>query len=301
MNFRAHWPSPFLAVLLLAPVFTVHTQQVDCSVQVNFEAVATTNKELLNNFAADLTDYLNNYKWGTDNLDQKVRCTLNIFIQSVAGENQYQAQAFVGSQRPIYGTRKNSAVIRLLDETWNFTYVRGRPINHTPYAFNDLTSFLDFYMYIVLGYDYDTYEPLSGTPFFQKAAEVANLGRSTGQKDWQLTTGAFSRIQLIDEILDPKFEPVRKASYAYHFSGLDSVASNPSQAYSNIVNALDLIGKTRKLVDPRNIFIKSFFDAKHLEIADLFLNYGDPSIYAKLSALDPPHLQTYEAYRAKMK
>jgi hypothetical protein len=268
---------------------------------VNYEAVATTNKELLNNFAADITDYLNNYKWGTDNLEQKVRCTLNIFIQSVTGENQYVAQVFVGSQRPIYGTRKNSAVIRILDDAWNFTYVRGRPINHTPYSFDNLTSFLDFYMYIVVGYDYDTYEPFSGTPFFQKASEVANLGRSTGQKDWQLTTGSFSRIQLIDEILDPKFEPVRRASYDYHFAGLDSLSINPEQAYRNIINALELIGKARKRVDPRNIFIKSFFDAKHLEIADLFLNYGDPSIYVELGALDPPHLQTYEQYRARQK
>ena len=274
-------------------------QELDCTVQVNYESVATTNEELLSNLASDISDYVNNYSWGSENLPQKVKCTLNIFVQSVIGEDAYQAQVFVGSQRPIYDTEKSSAVVRFLDETWNFTYIKGRPINHNLYSFSDLASFLDFYAYIILGYDFDTYESLSGTPFFHKAAEVASLGRSSGQKGWELTTGTFTRAQLINEILNPKFEPVRAASYTYHFAGLDSLSVEPRKARSNILVALESIGKARKQIDPRNFVIKAFFEAKHLEIAELFRHYHDPSIYAKLSDIDPSHVQTYEEYRTK--
>jgi len=31
-------------------------------------------------------------------------------------------------------------------------------------------------MYLVMGYDFDTYERLSGRPLFQKAADVASQG-----------------------------------------------------------------------------------------------------------------------------
>jgi hypothetical protein len=290
-----------LFVPFFFPASHLLAQQVDCTVQVNYEAVATTYKDLLTNFASDVSAYVNNYQWGTTTYDQKTKCTLNIFIQGATGENRYQAQVFVGSQRPIFGTQKSSAVLRLFDESWEFTYLKNQPINHNLYSFSDLASVLDFYMYIILGYDYDTYEELSGTPLFQKAADVASLGNSSGQKGWQHTTGTYNRVQLIDEVLNPKFEPVRRASYVYHFTGLDSLLTNPGRAYTNILTALETIGKAKKEVDPRNIVLRSFFEAKHLELADLFVLYSDPSVYALLSAIDPSHQTTYEQYRSKHK
>ena len=276
-------------------------QEVDCTVQVNYEAVASTNKEFLQNFAADLRDYLNNYKWGSDNPGEKIQCTFNIFVQGVVGDNRYSAQVFVGSQRKIFGTGKGSAVLRLFDESWEFTYLRDRPLSHNPYTYNDLTSFLDFYIYLILGYDYDTYDPLSGTPFFQKAAEIGSLGRSNGQKGWQPTTSTFSRVQLVDELLNPTFEPVRKASYVYHFTGLDSLTIAPEKASKNILSALEGIASAKKRADPRNLVTKTFFDTKYQEIAAVFENYHDPAIFLRLSAIDQAHMKTYEEYRTKRK
>jgi hypothetical protein len=276
----------------------IFAQEVDCSVQVNYEAVGASNKEILRTFASDVKDYVNNYKWGSDNLDEKIKCTLNIFIQSASGDN-YTAQVFVGSSRRIYHSQKSTAVTRFFDESWEFTYVQNRPITHNIYSFNDLASFLDFYIYVVIGYDFDTYDKLSGTRFFQKAADIASLGRSSSQKGWQRTTANYSRQQLIDEILNPKFEPVRVAEWTYHFTGLDSLAISPDIAFNNILAALGSIGKTKKDVDPRNILIRSFFDTKYLEIADIFQGYPDRAVYATLEVLDPTHQITYEEYRKK--
>lgn len=287
-----------LAFLVASPLFA---QEIDCTVQVNYEAVPTTNKDLLRDFASDMRDYLNNYKWGQDNIGEKVKCTMNVFIQSVTGENKYMAQIFVGSQRKIFGTEKSTAVLRLFDESWEFTYLKSRPISHNMYSFNDLSSVLDFYVYVIIGYDYDTYEPLSGTPFFQKAADIANLGRSSGDKGWPQSTNSYSRCQFIDEILNPKFEPIRRASYVYNFTGIDSLAVNPTQAYANILRAIQAIGMAKRNVDPRNFVIRTFFDTKYLEIADVFQGYPDPSVYILIGNVDPSHQKTYEEYRAKRK
>jgi hypothetical protein len=274
-------------------------QEIECTVQVNYEGVSTTNKDLLRDFSSDISNYINNYQWGQDKLEQKVRCTVNIFVQSVVGENRYLAQVFVGSQRPIYGSNKSTAVLRLLDDTWEFTYLRDRPINHNPYSYSDLARFLDFYMYLVLGYDYDTYESLSGKPWFQKASDVARLGLSSGSRGWQPTTTGYSRGQMINDVLNPTLEPIRKASYVYHFTGLDSLASNPQRGYANILAALEMIAMTRKSSDPRNLVIKTFFETKYMEIADIFQGYPDPAVYVMLGRLDPTHQVTYEEYRKK--
>lgn len=287
--------------LMIASLFTVPTfaQQVDCTVQVNYESVASANKDLLNDFANDVRYYINNYQWGSEQIEEKVKCTLDIFIQHVTGENRYIAQVFAGSQRPIYGTNKSTAVVRLLDEAWEFTYIKGRPINHNPYSYNDLTSFLDFYIYLFLGYDYDTYENLAGTPWFQKALDVASLGRSSSQKGWQLVTTGYSRTQLVTELLNPTVAPLRSAVYRYHFSGLDSLVANKEKALANIAEAIERASVARKTIDARNLAMKTFFDTKYLELAEILLDYPDPTIYIKLSRVDPYHQMTYDEYRTK--
>lgn len=285
-----------LTMLLLFVSIQLSAQQVDCTVKVNYDAVSSTNKDLLRDFASDVREYVNNYQWGVENIPDKVKCTLDIFIQRVQGENKYAAQVFVGSQRPIYGSAKSSVVLRLMDDAWQFTYIKGRPISHNSYSYNDLTSFLDFYMYLVVGYDSDTFERMSGTAMFQKAADLANLGRGSGDAGWQPVTSGYSRLQLINELLSPAYEPVRQASWKYHFTGLDSLAFAPEKANQNILQSIETIGKVKRVSDPRNQIIKVFFDTKYMELADLFVNNPDKTIYNTLAGIDPAHLKTYEEY-----
>lgn len=293
------FPLLTLALLLYIPA---PAQEVDCTVQVNYDAIPTTNRDLLVNLASDIKSYVINYNWGgSGEPGDKVKCTLNIFVQSVVGDNQYNAQVFIGSMRPRYYSDQSSAVVRLFDESWEFTYIKDRPFNKNPYTFNDFASFLDFYMYLIMGYDFDTYDRLGGTPLFQKAADVARMGRASGLKSWQPTTTSYSRSQLIDELLNPKFEPVRVASWIYHFNGLDSLSLAPERGYANIITALDMIDRARRSVDPRNLVIRSWFDAKYLELAQIFQDYPDPSIYLRLAKIDPANQKTYEEYRLKKK
>ena len=274
-------------------------QEVDCTVQVNVDAVPTTHKDLLVNFADDVRAYLVNYNWGGGDASEKVKCTIDIFIKSVSGDNQYVAQVFIGSKRPRFMTDQHTAVVRLMDESWEFTYVKDRPINHSPRAFSDLASFLDFYMFLIMGYDYDTYDELSGTPNLQKAFLVANLGMSSGQKSWQRSTTTFSRTQLVADLLEPKFEPVRRASWIYHYCGIDSLSLTPHRAQENMLAALEMIGRVRKTVDPRNLAFRAFFDAKHMELAEVFRTYPDASVYDTLARIDPGNQTAYEAAKRK--
>ena len=295
-------PTVILISLTMLTLFvSAHplAQQVDCTVNVNYEAVSTTNKDQLRDLASDVRTYVNSYQWGAESIPDRIKCTLDIFVQRVQGENTYSAQVFVGSQRPIYGSKKGSVVLRLMDDAWQFTYIKGRPINHNAYSYNDLTSFLDFYMYLVVGYDSDTFEKLSGTPMFQKAADIANLGRSSGDAGWQQGTSGYSRLQLINELLSPAFEHVRLAYFKYHFTGLDSLAFAPEKAYQNVLQAIENIGKVKRLSDPRNQVIKAFFDTKYMEIAELFAKNPDKTIYNTIANIDPAHLKTYEEYSQK--
>ncbi|MBI5473799.1 MAG: DUF4835 family protein [Ignavibacteriae bacterium] len=284
-----------LVILFVQPLAA---QEVNCVVRVNYESVPAASKDLLATFESDVREYVNNYKWGPEVLDEKIECTLEINVQSVVGDNRYSAQAFIGSSRTVFNGGK-SAMLRLVDDAWDFMYVKGRPLNHNLYSFSDLTSFLDFYMLLVIGYDYDSYIEMSGTTFFQKAADIASLARTSGAKGWQPAKSGYSRLQLIEEVLNAKFAPVRSASYKYHFAGLDSLTDSKEQALDHIASAIRAIGEVRKAADPRNQVIRVFFGAKYQEVAELLIGYSDPRIFLELATMDPEHQSTYEEYRKK--
>jgi hypothetical protein len=289
-------------LIALACAYPSHAQMVDCTVTVNYEAVGAANKDLLQNFESDIRSYINDFQWGSEQLPEKIKCAMNVRIKSATSDNTYMAEVFVGSQRPILNSNKSTAVVRLYDEAWEFTYIKNRPINHNPYGFSDLASFLDFYIYMILGYDYDTYDPMGGTQWFQKASDIASLARTSSQKGWQqqMTTG-YSRAQLVTDLLNPTAIPIRLGFCRYHMNGLDSMATDRQRGVQRIKEALEQIGMARKVMDSRNLVPKTFFDAKYLEIADIFFDYPDPDFYVILSKIDPYHQKTYDEYRLKRK
>ena len=290
----------FLPMVLISAFFSAAPAQIlDVTLKINTENISVNYRENIRDFQADLENYLHNFQYGDPNNKERIPVTLEIFLLSGTEDGKYTAQVFVGASRPIYGSNQSTATVRILDELWEFTYQRGRALDHTTFSFSDLTSFLDFYMLFVLGFDYDTYDRLGGTPFFIKAGDVASLGESSGLKSWTPTLGGFTRTRFAREMLSPQFDPLRKATWKYHFAGLDSLAFNRPRAQQTMLEALEEIGASRKSIDPQNLSIKAFFDTKYLEIAQVFLDYPDRNVYGRLMRIDPNHQKTYEEYAAK--
>jgi pyruvate-formate lyase-activating enzyme len=97
------------------------------------------------------------------------------------------------------------------------------------------------------------------------------------------------------------FQPVRAASWYYHFAGLDSLALNRDRASKNILYAVQLIADAKKNADPRNVVIKSFFEAKAKELAEIFADYSDPSVFTFFASVDPNHQQVWDEARNRRK
>ncbi len=208
---------------------------------------------------------------------------------------------FIGSQRPIYKLGRSTAVTRILDDKCDFSYTKFESMNHDDSRFDPLMSLLDFYGYVILGYDYDSYKPGDGTQFFQKAGEILNKARnSSGGKGWDLPTqSSYSRAGLIDELLTPKFYDLRDAAFRYHYRGLDNLYKDEVKARKNILTALEKIGNLQKQINQNSLSIRLFFDAKYLEICDVFLKDPDLTIYSRLSKIDPAHQKNYTEYAQK--
>lgn len=290
---------PFALLLFLSFLFILPSlaQEIECKVTVNFEQLPPQNKSDLSDFAEKIQRYINTYKWTNVDLgDEKIQCTLNIFFTSASGNN-YQAQIFIGSQRKIYNSDKSTAVLRIFDDKVEFFYDKNAPLYHDEFRFDPLLSLIDFYMYIVIGYDFDTYEPFGGTEFFEKAFRICtNAQSSRYSRGWQKVTSGYSRFNLIDELLNSKYANFRKMMYDYHYNGLDLLQKQPEDAIATIDSALDVLIKIKN-ENPTSTLIKLFFDAKYMELAEILKQAKNKeAIFRKLILADPSHQSTYLEY-----
>jgi hypothetical protein len=297
----------FRNLLLLVAAFALlhpasHAQQLDCDVTVDLQQVPSSNRDRLVNLERDIEDYMNRHPWGQDELETKIRCSVNILVRSVVAEDKYSAQVFVGSQRPIWGTRgRSTGVVRVLDEEWEFTYLPTTPLVHNEMEFRDLASFLDYYAYMIIALDYDSYVKYGGTDFYQKAGNIANIAKSRGAAGWQVKQNTYSRTRWVEEMMNPSYIQTRNMIYRYYFTGLDSLVIDPLTAQKNILDALSVAELARRWDRQDLVFFRVFFDSNHQEIAEVFRTYPDKAVYNRLVTLDPTHRRAYEEAYSKFR
>jgi len=288
---------------LIFSLVQLFAQEIECDVAINTQQLPAEARENLNDFAQQVKQYINSYQWTKEGLGgEKIKCSIDISFQGSPKDNHYVAQAFIGSKRQIYKSDHNTAVLRVLDDKWDFDYFRYQPLSHNDFRFDPLLSFLDFYIYLILGCDFDTYGVADGTTYFQKAMEIVNKARGSSGTGWEFSSqSTYQRGQFVDELLNPKFRDLREAVYRYHYKGLDLLYKDPNKAKKNIFSALEKIRKLQKKINQRSLAMRIFFDTKYLEIAETFLDEPDRTIYLKLAKIDPAHQKSYEEYSLKVR
>lgn len=269
-------------------------QELKARVIVNYEQLPTSGKERLVDFQNAVEEYLNSSKFTDLEYEQPIQCSFSIFFVSAVSETQYSAQVVITSQRPIYNSQKNTLMLRIQDAKWDFEYERNQTLYFNQSDFNSLTSFLDFYAYLIIAFDMDSYELLGGSDYFNRALEITVLGGSNRySKGWSLDNSSYNRRKIVQEVLSPTFQSFREDYFNYHYNGLDLLAENRTAAIKNIAKLVEDLGEIKDKIDPRSVLMKVFFDAKHRELADILKDYPDEEIYNTLVKIDPAHLSYY--------
>lgn len=301
MTMRSARLIPLLALCALLLAGPARGQELECTVTISTELLTAEARENLADFATRIQDYVNSYRWTNEDLGgEKIAWAMNISFQGSPRQNRYTAQAFIGSQRSIYRSEKNTALLRVLDDRWEFEYEPNKQLLHDESLFDPLLSFIDFYAYVVIGLDFESYQEGAGLPYLEKAMNVVNTARSGG-KGWEVgTPTTYSRGQYIDELLSAKYEDVRKAIHRYHYRGLDLLYHDGDRARRNMLRALEGIGGITARTNQPSQVIKIFFDTKFLEIAETFRTHPDRTVFTTLMGIDPAHRQTYEEARDRL-
>jgi hypothetical protein len=263
-----------IAILLAIFAYKTFSQELNCRVQVFAQQIQTSNKHIFESMQKDIYEFLNNRKW-TDHVysyDEKIECSFLITLTEQIGADQFRGTLQIQSMRPVYNTNYNSVLLNLKDNDIQFNYVEFQSMDFNENSFtSNLTSLLAYYVYIILGFDYDTFSPLGGTPFFQKAEKIVQNAQNAQEKGWKSFESQKNRYWLIENILNPKYAPVREFLYKYHRLGLDIMYNKQAEARTTIAESLELLQKVfREKPSPFMMFLQIIFDAKSDEFAQIF-------------------------------
>lgn len=285
----------FFALMLFSSI--IFGQEIQCNVVVNALKVQDLDPSIATNMETSIREFINNRKWTKDKFKQeeKIDASFLITLNSRA-ENNYSASIQVSSNRPVYGTNYSTNMFVVNDEDFDFTYVDQQALDFNLVSFqSNLTSVLAFYVYVILGIDYDSFSPEGGQEFYQNAFEIVNQASTSGGSGWKAADGDNNRYWLVENLTNQAFKPFRSMLYQYHRLGLDQMKKDIQLGESEVYKSIESLLTVHK-VRPSSFLLQVYFNAKSDELVKIFIN-AEPQVKSKivpwLILIDPGNTKKY--------
>lgn len=290
-----------LITLLLALVFKVtRSQELNCQVSINSSQIQGTDlKQITDQMQKVIYEFMNNTRWTKDAFTQqeKIDCSIFITLEQRPSTDVFLGTIQVQSRRPTYKSSHFSTVFNWDDKDFQFQFQQFQQLDFNLNNFqSNLTSVLAFYAHIILAIDYDTFSPLGGTEYWQKAQLIVQNAQSAPEPGWRSNEKTVrNRYWLVENAMQPVFQGIRDCMYDYHRLGLDIMHEKPDDGRANIVKAIDKL-KPVYQSRPASFNMQLFFNAKADELINIFKG-GFPeeksAIVETLMLLDPSNTTKY--------
>lgn len=290
-----------LIILILLVVQSGFAQELRCNISVNASKITGVNKNIFRSMQMDLYDFMNNRKWTNHKYttNERIECSINIQLNRQISGDEYEGMITVQSKRTAFGSSYKTTMLNIRDENFRCKYQEYQTIEFVENGNQDnLTSVLAYYAYVILGFDYDSYELNGGTEYFEKARQIVNESQNfpNSYKGWKAFESDYNRYWLVDNILNSSYSDFRECTYIYHRKGLDAMAESVEGGRAEIAEAIRLIQKVFR-ARSRLYITQLFFDSKSNEMVSIFSqSYPDEQnrVVQILSECDPSNASKYE-------
>ena len=274
----------------------VHAQELDCGIRLDYSQVSGTDTSTLDDLENRIDRYVNERSWTNHEVrrNERISCSMQIVIEDEPSRGEYEAQIVVSARRPIYGTAQSSTVLRVNDTEWSFSYGRGESLEYNLNRHDPLTSVLDFYAYLIIGMDFDTFDEHGGTPYLEQSRDIADRARSApGSSGWDSFGTSRGRTDLVETLLGSRHQEFRSLVFRYHYRGLDRFVEDTDAAREELIEVLRDIEEFENSRG-RTEALDHFFGVKYQEFAVAFEQSNmAQEAHALLTQVDPSHASTY--------
>lgn len=257
--------------LMFSPVAITQAQELNCQVEVNAQKIEGGSKQVFETLKESITEYMNETKFSNatfannEKLDCRIYLTVSEYTDDrIAGDLQVQLS------RPVYNSTYTTTLFNFKDTRISFEYREGEPLvfNETTVD-NNLTAILNYYAYLFLAIDFDSFSPLGGQPFYDRAESIVQASQSLGEIGWKAFEDPKNRSGVLTAFTSPSTSSIRQLLYDYHRKGLDEMVTAPDKGRAAITESLSAVEKVYK-ADPMSAALSIFRDSKMDELVNIY-------------------------------
>lgn len=267
-----------LFLFLLGTISFIGTAQnkaneFNAQVKINSDKIQGTNKQVFTTLQNALTEFINNRKWtdATFAINERIDCTFNIIINEMPSDNSFKAELQIQASRPVYNSSYITTLLNFRDTQLDFDYTEFEPLEYNENTVeNNLTATIIFYLYTILGLDFDSFSPRGGSAFFQRAQQVVTLAQAQmSWNGWKAFDSDRNRHAVVTALTENASEGYRDMWYDYHRKGLDEMAANADRGRTTILSLLPALEEYKK-TRPTSVLLQMFADSKLDEVVAIY-------------------------------
>lgn len=273
-----------LIVLMFSVFFaTGSAQEFRCGVSVNYQKLQNTTQQyetgdikIFETMKRAIEDFINSRHWTNLEFEQNERldCSINLILSQRTSATEFVGQLSIQLRRPVYNSNYTSGVFNYMEGATDlvFSFNESQPLEFDPNTYYDnLSSTLAFYCYIMLGLYFDTYGPNGGEPFFEMARTIAQTAKAANSnlKGWSPSDSQKSRYWFMENHTNSAYEALHSVYYFYYRLGLDMMTKDQPAARQNIIQSLKYLLQVHKK-RTNLLSVNQFLDVNIDEIVSIF-------------------------------
>lgn len=293
MNCRNLILTLVIACTSLMSLAQTESNELNCTVEINSQKVANANKDVFNTLKEAISEYMNTTKW-TDavfSMNERIECKLFLTIATYDdGTGKMTGDLQVQAQRPVYNSSYMTTLINFKDTKIEFNYQSGDPLVYSEVEMeSNLTAILNYYAFMIIAIDFDSFAQNGGDPYYEKAATVVRLAQSSGETGWKAFEDTKNRSAVLSAFTDKSTSGIREILYNYHRLGLDQMSVSVDKGRANITKSLEILKKVYDAA-PMSVCLSMFKDAKLDELVNVYSKANmteKESVYETLYPLWP--------------
>ena len=261
-------------------------QEFRATVEVNSQQIEGTNKNVFETLKEALNTYMNETKFSdaTFSPNEKIECRL-FFTIAEYSDDRMKGDLQVQLSRPV--STYTTTLFNFRDQKIEFDYREGDPlIYNESMSENNLTAILDYYANLLLAIDFDSFSPLGGQRFYDRAQSIVQQQQSSGEIGWRTFEDNKNRAAVLNSYTESNTSGIRTLLYNYHRKGLDEMVTSPDKGRAVITESLEEMKKIGENA-PMSVAISIFRDAKLDELVNVYSKAPDTERTKAYDILQP--------------
>lgn len=293
-----------IILFILVVMFSsqVISQELNCTVTVNSSKIESADTDLFKTLEQAITEYMNDRKWSNAQIavNERIECKLYLTVNSIE-DTRYNCDLQIQASRPVYNSNYTTTTLNFKDNECSFQYQEYEPLIYNENMFeSNLTCILNFYAYLILGIDFDTFSPKGGEIFFQQAEKFVMMGQGSQEAGWDAFGNNRNRAAIMSAFTEERTAPYRELLYIYHRKGFDEMSVSVDKGRKNITDAIKNQLKAIYEINSMSVLLPMFSDSKLDELVNVYSEAPETEreeVYKVLSNLYPTEEQRLSQIR----